>query len=253
MPLIETESLILKTYDLAEADKVVLFLTRDHGIVRGVAKGAKRLKSRFGSALEPFSVVRATYFQKEVLELVSIQKLELIDSYFAAASDPEFLHKFSYLTDILVGSLPPQDPSETLYRMTRACLNAAVECPDKLVEIGLYFEVWLLKLTGYLPQWNRCSDCGRELDSTEPAGLAADQELVCGRCRRLSSMINIGPGERATLQNALKLSPIDFASKAVDGVLLTELSAIFKRVISQTLGRPVSESRPLVANIHGQK
>jgi DNA repair protein RecO (recombination protein O) len=253
MPLIETESLILKTYNLAEADKIVLLLTRDHGIVRGVAKGAKRLKSRFGSALEPFSVVRATYFQKEVLELVSIQKLDLIDSYFQAASDPDFLHKFSYLTDILVGSLPPQDPSETLYRMTRACLNAAVEFPDKLAEIGLYFEVWLLKLTGYLPQWNRCSECGRELNSTEPAGLGSDQELVCSKCRRLSSMVNVGPCERTMLHDALKLSPIDFASKTIGGVSLNELSAIFKRVISQTLGRPVSESRPLVANIHGQK
>ena len=57
MPLIETESIILKTYNLAEADKIVLFLTRDHGVLRGVAKGAKRLKSRFGSGLEPFSIV----------------------------------------------------------------------------------------------------------------------------------------------------------------------------------------------------
>src|SRR5438309_8759703 len=214
MPLVETESLILKTYNLAEADKVVLLLTRDHGIVRGVAKGAKRLKSRFGSALEPFSVVRASYFQKEVLELVSIQKLDLIDSYFEAASDPDFLQKFSYLTDILVGSLPPQDPSETLYRMTRACLNAAVEFPQKLSEIGLYFEVWLLKLTGYLPQWKKCSECGREFGSSEMAGLNADHELVCGKCRRLSSMINIDGGQRSALADALKLSPGDFATSS---------------------------------------
>jgi DNA repair protein RecO (recombination protein O) len=253
MPLIETESLVLKTYNLAEADKIVLLLTRDHGIVRGVAKGAKRLKSRFGSALEPFTVVRATYFQKEVLELVSIQKLDLIDSYFEAASDPDFLQKFSYLTDILVGSLPPQDPSETLYRMTRACLNAAVELPQKLSEIGFYFEVWLLKLTGYLPQWKTCRECGREFGSNEMAGLNVDHELVCGKCRRLSSMINIGPDERTALADALKLSPFDFASMPPTSTSINELSDIFKRIISQTLGRPVSESRPLVANIHGQK
>jgi DNA repair protein RecO (recombination protein O) len=57
MPLVETESLILKSYSLAEADKIVVFLTQDQGLVRGVAKGAKRLKSRFGGALEPFSIV----------------------------------------------------------------------------------------------------------------------------------------------------------------------------------------------------
>jgi DNA repair protein RecO (recombination protein O) len=253
MPLIETESLILKTYNLAEADKIVVLLTRDHGIVRGVAKGAKRLKSRFGSALEPFTVVHATYFQKEVLELVSIQKLDLIDSYFGPASDPDFLQKFSYLADILIGSLPPQDPSEKLYRMTRACLNAARDLPDRLGVIGIYFEVWLLKLTGYLPQWKTCSECGREFGVTEPAGLGTDHELVCGGCRRLSSMVNVGPHERSILSDTLKLSPIEFAGRDVNNVSLTELSGIFKRVISQTLGRPVSETRPLVANIHEQK
>jgi DNA repair protein RecO (recombination protein O) len=253
MPLVETESLVLKTYNLAEADKIVVLLTRDHGIVRGVAKGAKRLKSRFGSALEPFSVVRATYFQKEVLELVSIQKLDLIDSYFEAASDPDFLQKFSYLTDILVGSLPPQDPNETIYRMVRACLQAASEFPDKLVEIGLYFEIWLLKLTGYLPQWHKCSECGRLFGDTEIAGLGADQELVCGNCRRLSSLVQIGSGERLTLFEAMRLSPTQFLARPTGRVSLSELSDVFKRIISQTLGRPVSENSPLVANIHGQQ
>ena len=57
MSLIETESLVIKSYNLAEADRIVVFLTREHGMVRGVAKGAKRLKSKFGSSLEPFSVV----------------------------------------------------------------------------------------------------------------------------------------------------------------------------------------------------
>jgi len=252
MPLVETESLVLKTYDLAEADKIVLMLTRDHGIIRGVAKGAKRLKSRFGSSLEPFSTVKVTYFQKETLELVSIQKMDLIDSFFAAASDPDFLQKFSYLTDILVGSVPPQDPSETVYRMVRACLRAAVDQPQGLDAIGLYFEVWLLKLTGYLPQWKRCAECEREFGENEPAGLSVDQKLVCGRCRRLESMVNLAAAERAIVREALRLSPIDFAALDLARISLPQLSDIFKRVISQTLGRPVTESRAMTASLPAQ-
>ena len=244
MPLIETEGLILKTYNLAEADKIVLLLTREHGIVRGVAKGAKRLKSRFGSSLEPFTVVRATYFQKETLELVSIQKLDLIGSYFSVASDPDFLQKFSYLVEILIESLPPQDPNETLYRMTRACLDAAAALPDRLDAIGFYFEVWLLRLTGYLPQWTACTLCGRDFRENETAGLGIDQKLVCGTCRRLSSMVAIGPQQRIVLASALRLSPTEFAERE-HSVSLRDLSDVFKRTISQSLGRPVSESRPL--------
>jgi DNA repair protein RecO (recombination protein O) len=247
MPLIETESLILKTYNLAEADKIVLLLTRDHGIVRGVAKGAKRLKSRFGSALEPFTVVRAAYFQKETLELVSIQRLDLVDSYFAAASDPAFLQKFSYLTEILVDSLPPQDPSETLYRMARACLEAAAQHPDRLDAVGFYFEVWLLKLTGYLPRWDRCSQCGSEFTESEATGLTVDQKLICGRCRRSSTMTTISFAERSALLDALKLSPSDFALRDRP-VSFRDLSEILKRIIAQSLGRPVTESLSITAH-----
>src|SRR3954471_24243642 len=99
MPLIETEGLVLKSYNLAESDRIDVLLTREHGVVRAVAKGAKRLKSKFGSGLEPFSVVQATYFQKETVELVSLQKTDLITSNFDAASEPAFLQKFSYLAE----------------------------------------------------------------------------------------------------------------------------------------------------------
>src|SRR5438552_17615470 len=99
MPLIETESLVIKTYNLAEADRIVVFLTRDHGVIRGVAKGAKRLKSKFGSGLEPFSVVRLSYFQKDAVELALIQRAELLPSYFATANDPDFLQNISYVGD----------------------------------------------------------------------------------------------------------------------------------------------------------
>ncbi len=65
MGLVDTEGIILKTYSLAEADKIVVLLTQNEGLVRGVAKGAKRLKSRFGGGLEPFSIISISYFQKE--------------------------------------------------------------------------------------------------------------------------------------------------------------------------------------------
>lgn len=107
MAIIETDGLILKTYSLAEADKIGLILTPEHGLVRGVAKGAKRLKSRFGGGLEPFSIVSLSYFQKEERELVSIKSIELKKSFFDKASDPLFLQKFGYLAELLVEFAPP--------------------------------------------------------------------------------------------------------------------------------------------------
>ncbi|HTH50594.1 MAG TPA: DNA repair protein RecO [Pyrinomonadaceae bacterium] len=240
MPLVETDSLVLKSYNLAEADRIVVLLTRDHGVVRGVAKGAKRLKSRFGSGLEPFSEIRATYFQKDNLELVSIQSTELIRSNFAAASEPSFLEKFSYLGDLLVSFLPPHDPNETVYRMVRASVETATAAPEALDSIGLYFELWLLRLAGFLPDWNRCDHCGRELPPDEEANVQANFHLLCQTCRRATSRRVITGAQREIVKDAMRLAPTAFAGSRPDEASVTYISQILRDVISAALGRDIS-------------
>lgn len=241
MPLVETEGLVLKSYNLAESDRIVVLLTRDHGVVRGVAKGAKRLKSKFGSGLEPFSEVNVTYFQKDAVELVSLQKTDLITSNFSAASDPDFLQKFSYLADVLMTFSPPHDPNETLYRMARACIEAASSERSALLSTGVYFELWLLRLAGYLPDWTRCDNCRRIFDEDETANLQANHHLMCAQCRRGPVTQPFDAEMRAITAAARRYSPNDFAVVASqDEERLVLLSNILKRIISTAVGREVA-------------
>src|SRR5882672_11930573 len=89
MALTETEALVLRTYNLAEADKIVVCLTRNEGLVRGVARGSRRVKNRFGAALEPFTLLHLTYYQKETQELVSMRQAEIVKSNFNLFRDPD--------------------------------------------------------------------------------------------------------------------------------------------------------------------
>jgi DNA repair protein RecO (recombination protein O) len=242
MGLVETESLVLKSYNLAEADKIVVLLTRDHGVVRAVAKGAKRLKSKFGSGLEPFSHLLVTYFEKDAVELVSLQKVELIRSSFKEASDPEFLRKFSYFSELVVSLLPPHDPSELMYRMFIACLGAASPDESTRDAIGVYFELWLLKLSGYLPDWSTCHRCGAGLSGGDLT-LAQDFHVSCEKCVRPRQTNVIGGPERELAASAQRLSPIDFcwaSNQAQED--LGRLAAILKRMLSQAIGRNVAVS-----------
>src|SRR5438094_9221447 len=84
MPARETEAIILKTFPLGEADRVVSFLGRTSGRLRGVAAGARRLNNRFGSTLEMLSHVRIWYVERETRELVRIQQAELVESLHKA-------------------------------------------------------------------------------------------------------------------------------------------------------------------------
>ena len=249
MSLIETESLVLKTYNLAEADKIVVLLTHDHGVVRGVAKGVKRLKSKFGSGLEPFSIVRVTYFQKEVTELVSIQNVELVRSYFTAAGDPEFLQKFSYLSELLITFSPPHDPNETLYRMATTCLETAAADTKSLSAVGVYFELWLLRIAGYLPDWSSCIQCHRKIDETEDVNLASNFHLMCGTCRRTSGSRVIDATHRMIFAATRRLSPQQFVEYTIEmGSHLKDLSQILKRIISHSIGREVTGEISLAVN-----
>ncbi|MFM9904284.1 MAG: DNA repair protein RecO [Pyrinomonadaceae bacterium] len=239
MPLVETESLVIKSYNLGDADRIVVFLTRDHGVVRGVAKGAKRLKSRFGSGLEPFSVVQASYFQKDSVELVSIQKMDLIRSNFGAASNPDFLQKFSYLGDLLVTLSPPHDPNETLYRMVKTCIETAADDPATLLSTGVYFELWLLRLAGYLPDWSKCDGCGRAFDDIEDANLQTNFHLMCMSCRKSSRSFNAV--RRAIAGAARRLGAAEFAKfTAGQHDDLKALSTMLKLMISASIGREVA-------------
>lgn len=247
MALIETEGLILRSYSLAEADKIVIFLTQDHGLVRGVAKGAKRLKSKFGGGLEPFTIVNLAYFQKEERELVSIRGIELVKSFFDKATEPIFLQKFSYLADLLLEFAPPNDPNQRLYRMTKVCLEASNDDLEILESITLYFELWLLRLGGYLPDWESCSDCKRILERGEAATLQMNFQLICNYCRKTKNNLIVTAKERDVFNAAQKLSPEKFIAYS-NGLSeeIKNISAVLKRIISQILGKEVVGEKVLM-------
>ncbi len=248
MGLVETEGIILKTYSLAEADKIVVLLTQNEGLVRGVAKGAKRLKSRFGGGLEPFSIINLTYFQKEERELVSISQIELVKSYFQSASNPLFLQKFAYLVDLLAEFAPPHDPNEKLYRMTKVCLETAAQIPECLESIALYFELWVLRLGGYLPNWKKCDHCKRELQSDSIAGLQINFHLVCQQCQKNRKDWKISPGQRQVFNVAQKVSPMNFVDLTKNRVEdVREISIILRRLISNILGKETVGEKILTA------
>jgi DNA repair protein RecO (recombination protein O) len=250
MALFETESLILKTYPLAEADKIVVFLTQSNGLVRGVAKGAKRLKSRFGGGLEPFSIVNLTFYQKEERELVSISQIDLQKSFFESASNPLFLQKFAYLAELLSEFVPPHEPNERIYRMTRICLETAAERPEFLENIALYFEIWLLRLGGYLPSWDRCDNCKRSFGASENASLQVNFHLLCENCRISKNMNLISADLRKIYTGAQIVSPVKFAESTGGKIEhVKELSGILKRLIANILGKELKNDKILVAGL----
>ena len=149
MPLYTADALVLRTYKLGEADRIVVFLTRDRGKKRGVAKGARRQRSRFLGALEPLTEVRVAYFEKEQRELVGLNYAETIRSPLARVT--EGLGYVGYFAELLDEWAQEADADDRLYRLGASMLDALGA--DAPVEpLARYFEYWLLRLQGVYPE-----------------------------------------------------------------------------------------------------
>jgi DNA repair protein RecO (recombination protein O) len=184
MKVVETEAIVLHTHKLAEADKIAVCMTQKAGLVRGVARGSRRLKSKFGASLEPFTLINLTFHEKEARELVTIRNAEIIKSYFGAARDPQALASLEYLAELVREFAAPHHSDEKLFRMLRACVEALADDPEAAPAIFAYSELWALRITGFLPDFTVCGGCGRGLGTaTEECVYITNEGVVwCRTC-----------------------------------------------------------------------
>jgi DNA repair protein RecO (recombination protein O) len=238
MALSETEALILRTYNLAEADKIVVCLSRSAGLMRGVAKGCRKLRNRFGAALEPFTLVNLTYYEKEHQELVSFRQTEILKSRFNLSSNASILTGFSYMGDLLIDFSPPHQANDNLYRMALACFEAVSNNPDDLDSVLRYFELWLLKLEGFLPDLRTCANCNNAFSADEAVYLGADLSFRCLQCSNGRGGA-VSKRLHTHLRTTEKLPPAKFAEESRDVSQSTkkEMAELTFQLIGRVLER----------------
>lgn len=188
MPLRVAEAFILRTYPLRESDKIVSFFTREHGKLRGVARGARRPKSKFGSTLEPLSQVRVQYFEREGRDLCTIDHCDLIASMAVAphAADLEQSVAVSLILEIAERMLPENEPSDAVFRLLTAVLDRLRGGAPIWMPIT-YYLYWMVRLGGFLPNF-----ADQELEPPTHA-------LIEGiRQQSLTALIELDPAAEAS-------------------------------------------------------
>lgn len=183
MPLVETEAIVLRTYRLGEADKIVSLFTRQMGRIRAVAAGAQRTKSRYGGSLESLSYVRLWVFERENRDLGRLNAVEIIESFFDMQREYATNVAAQYVSEVTERLLPERDINERAFRLVLVVLRAMKnfrEVDRPLV----YFDYWILRLAGFLPDLTACAACGRSFQA-ETAYYADSLPGVIGpECRQ---------------------------------------------------------------------
>lgn len=191
MPIDKCEAIILRTQNLGEQDKLVVFFSREKGLVKGVAKGARKFNNRFGSSLEPFSLVKILYYEKEKHDLVTISNCDLLDSAFELFGDPKISCALAYVEELVEKFSPYREKEEVLYRLLLSLIGALKQ-GQRVEYLTHYFEFWFLKINGILPEWTFCQKCRRPLTGQTWLNSKRDG-FFCPRCaeeRKLSLNAN---------------------------------------------------------------
>lgn len=182
MPSYSTEAIVLQASDFQESDRLVTFFTRHFGKVRGIAKGAKKSKKRFGGNLELFSHVDLRFFEKRTLDLVRIEGADFVQPFDRIRSNLQLIAYGSYLLELVTEMTAERQVTEPLFDLLLHFLqwfNRTVPSESCLRA----FEIRLLSLLGYMPVLDRCASCESSINGGGLIGFHVGQGgLLCASC-----------------------------------------------------------------------
>lgn len=190
-------ALILDVFDLHERDRIVVFLSAEHGLRRGVARGARTKYSRYAGQLQPLAKVDITWFERDDRDLVRISDVALSRAATGLRAELETLLLGAYLADHMRAFAQEGEPSPTLFRL----LDSTIEALTGGVSPALaarYYEIWMLRLGGIFPAPYACPRCDRPL--RDAAVLVEDDSaLVCTDCATAMGGGDVGRTPRWTV------------------------------------------------------
>lgn len=177
-----TEAIVLRVIDYGESDRIVTFCTQDFGKIKGIAKGARRSRKRFANALEPFSCSRIQFSRRGPDSLALIEGCDILSHFPLIRADLEKTLAASYLIDLTDQFTPEDKKSEASFFLLQdflRCLEGTA-ITDALLR---FFEIRLLKVSGYDPVLGHCLRCQAPIGQQASYCFdAAKGGLTCSLC-----------------------------------------------------------------------
>jgi DNA repair protein RecO (recombination protein O) len=181
----QSEAIVLRTYPMREADLLVTLFTRAEGKIKGVAKSAKKSRRRFGGALEPLTHVRVYYEDRERHELTRLDSCDVLRSPLSSEVDYSRALALGHVAELIDDLLPDREPNDAVFRLALTVLGSLA--PEQIWMPLTYFDLWMVRLAGFLPDLTHCVVCGDELGDQAYFHPLVDG-LMCANDRRLASI-----------------------------------------------------------------
>jgi len=234
--LYKSDAVVISRRNLGESDRLVEFYTRDFGKVRGVAKGARRPRSRFGSALETFTRGRLLFFDTGRSELVRIDHFDILESFIRVREHLERLGRGAWVVECLARLSAERDSHPALYRLLVRSL-VALEGPAGPGRVAACFGLRAFDLTGHRPRIDRCVSCGRPYPFPGAGLDVGEGGLTCASCGTGGHPIPMSEVLVATVGRLRGLRWDEALRLPLAPRLDEELTALLEAAISRLIGQ----------------
>jgi len=248
MALGTSAAVVIGSFPLGESDRVVTLYSREWGKVRGVAKSARRMRSRFVGALELFTLGQAVVFDNGRSDLVQLDHFDVTRPFSRLHGDLERLGQASWMVECLARLTADRDRQVGLYALLVRSLHA-METTERPARVAVCFAVRCLDALGHRPRLDRCTVCGRRYPFAHPhLGLGGVECEACARTTRDADPL--GHASVAALER-LRRVRWEEAIAAPLGRLESELKGALESHMIRLIGQPTRTTRFLRMVVRG--
>lgn len=247
MPLYNTDAVVLKSINLGEADKIVTFFTHRYGKIQGVAKGARRLKSRFGASLEPITHINLIYFGKENANLYKINSCDILEPFSKCKDDLDKLKRVLFLCDLINSTLHEQDVNLKVFELLLKTLHifTEIEGLERLDTAMDIFSLRFLSAVGFAPKLTHCVYCNKNpsYDYRGSNGIGfhvVKGGIVCGDCLPASEdSIRTNSGIINFIKKSISINPSNLDRLILSREMERDLHKIIRLYIYAHIDREI--------------
>lgn len=179
-----TEAIVLRNSSFADADLLVTYLTKRFGLVKVFAKSPKKIKSRFGSSLEPLTYSNISFFGKETTSLPRLTQSDIIKSFQSLREDFKSFLQIHEMLELCINFLDEKEPNDKIFRLLFETLSK-IESGGNQMICRLYFKLKFLEIVGLLPNLDVCARCGQiAANKRYHTFYISDGSIICSSCSK---------------------------------------------------------------------
>ena len=242
MALHKTRAVVIGRRAFGESDRLVDFYTREYGKVRGIARAARRPRSRFGSALELFTLGEMVFFDSGRSELVQVDHFDIVRPFVRVRENLERLGQGAWAVEMVARLSADRDPHPALFALLVRALTA-LEMTRRPARVSVCFGLRAVDLLGHRPRIDRCVACGRPAPFPDAALDVTAGGLVCAGCRPGADAMPLSGGLLGTLTRLRALSWEEALRLNLAADLDAELVAVLEGLVARLMGRYPLSSR----------